>query len=352
LTIGEGSFIVFNECDVRTLEKVVSNLSKKRIPPVLEILRDNIVKHGNPLALTPRQNASWLKDLTLPQKGEILFYTGGEYQLLPYIDSLVKTLTYVDPSGKMFSLLMQARKIVNLTGISAEKIYASLLAKDKERYFSINYKAASVLQKLGYALCYDREGELYTGALLYELGFRRELQDYAAKVVDSLKRSGAHTVVCISPHAAEMFKIVYPQILDFPDIEVKTFIEMVWDKRQLLPKIKTDYPVAIHDSCRLARDLGIITQIRDILDAVGVQYVEPYRRGEWTTCCGGPSKMLFPEISKIIAGRRVEELAEGGAGQAIISCPYCLSALQSGLPENSAFVLDDIIEFLYRGFTN
>jgi Fe-S oxidoreductase len=237
-----------------------------------------------------------------------------------------------------------------MTGINAEKIYASLLAKDKKRYFSINFKAASILQALGYDICFDREGELYSGALLYELGFWKDLENYAEKVADSIKKTGAKTIVCISPHAAEMFKLIYPDIVDFPDIEVKTFIELVWEKRDALPPVNTDSPVVIHDSCRLARELGIAEELRDILKAVGVEYVEPFRNKEWTTCCGGPSKMLFPEISKIVAGRRVAELTDTGSKTALISCPYCLSALQSGVDKNSEIVLDDFVEFLYRGY--
>lgn len=324
--------------------------AKNKIPPVLEIIRDNIVKHGNPLALKPKEISTWAKGLNLSDKGDILFYTGGEYQLLPYIDSLVKTLTYVDSTSTTFSWLMEARKIANMTGISSEKIYASLLAKDKERYFSINYKAAFILKKLGYDICYDSKGELYSGALLYEMGFWKELNEYAVKVAESIRKTGAKTIVCISPHAAEMFKLVYPQIVDFPQVEVKTFIEMIWEKRELLPSIQCDSPVVIHDSCRMARELGVFQEYRDILDAVGVKYIEPFRSKEWTTCCGGPSKMLFPEISKIVAGRRVIELAETGARKALISCPYCLSALESGVDKDTTIVLDDIVEFLYRGF--
>lgn len=323
---------------------------QKKIPPVLEILRDNIVKHGNPLALKPSETSTWTKDINLPAKGEILFYTGGEYQLLPYIDSLVKTFTYIDSSSNIFSWLMEARKIVNKTGINAEKVYASIFAKDKERYFSINYKAAYILKKLDYDICYDSNGELYSGALLYELGFRKDLKEYAAKVAESIRKTGAKTIVCISPHSAEMFKFIYPKIIDFPQIEVKTFIEMVWKRRYLLPPAKYDSPVVIHDSCRLARELGISQEIRDILDAIGVKYIEPFRTKKWTTCCGGPSKMLFPEISKIVAGRRVTELTDTGAKMALISCPYCLSALQSGMGKNSVIDIDDIVEFLFRGF--
>ncbi|MGI6449684.1 MAG: (Fe-S)-binding protein [Desulfitobacteriia bacterium] len=324
----------------------------KKIPPVLEILRDNIVKYGSPLALKPKETSTWVKDLSLSLKGDILFYTGGEYQLLPYIDSLVKTISYVDTNSKLFSWLMEARKIVNLTGINAEKIYASLFAKDKERYFSINYKAVFILQQLGYEICYDNEGELYSGALLYELGFWQDLRQYALRLAESIRKTEAKTIVCLSPHAAEMLKLIYPKFVDFPQIEVATFIEMVWQRKELLPPVQAASPVVIHDSCRLARELGISQELREILESVGVQYAEPFRNKEWTTCCGGPSKMLFPEISKIVAGRRVRELADTGALTALTSCPYCLSALQSGLgkPNETQILLEDIVEFLYRGY--
>ncbi|MDA8228435.1 MAG: (Fe-S)-binding protein, partial [Desulfitobacterium hafniense] len=184
-----------------------------KLPPVLDIIRGNIIKHGNPLALKGSEVAAWSKELNLPKKGEILFYTGGEYQLLPFIDSLVKTMTYVDQGSKGFSMMMGVRNILDRAGINAEKIYASVLAKDKERYYSICFKAAVVLQKLGYDLCYSGEDELYSGALLYELGYWQDLKTYAQKVTESLKKSGAKTIVCLSPHAAELFKLIYPKLV-------------------------------------------------------------------------------------------------------------------------------------------
>jgi len=327
------------------------SMNKPRIPAVFEIIRENIIKHNNPLSLKTKETSVWVKDLSLPTEGDILFYTGGEYQLLPYMDSLVKTMEFVDTSSTAFSALMKTRKLVNKLGISSEKIYASLLAKDKERYFSINYKAAYILKKLGYSIFYNKDADLYSGALLFELGFWNDLKEYAVKVVESIKRTGAKRIVCLSPHAGEMFKIVYPKITDFPEIEVKTFIELDWEKRDLLPPVQFEYPVVIHDSSRMARELGIIEEYRDILDAVGIKYVEAYRNKKWTTCCGGPNKMLFAEISKIVASRRVAELEETGAKKALISCPYCLSALENGLGNNNASIeLEDIVEFLFRGY--
>lgn len=319
-----------------------------KLPPVLDIIRSNIVKYGNPLAMKGSEVAAWAKELNLPKTGDILFYTGGEYQLLPFIDSLVKTMTHIDQNSKGFSLMMGVRNILDKAGVNAEKLYASVLAKDRERYNSICYKAASILKKLDVNLCYAGENELYSGALLYELGYWDDLQEYAHRVVEMLKQTKAKTVVCLSPHAAEVLKLVYPKIIPGFSIEVRTFVELVWKHRDKLPTISTSDTVVIHDSCRLARELEIDQEIRDILQSMGVPFKEAYRNRKWTTCCGGPSKLLFPEISHTIGSRRVNELEETGAGTILTSCPYCLAALEGGQVKGDSTAIQDLIEFLFK----
>ncbi|WP_018211611.1 (Fe-S)-binding protein [Desulfitobacterium hafniense] len=322
---------------------------ERKMPPVLELIRGNIVKYGNPLALKGSEVSSWAKELKLPKTGNLLFYTGGEYQLLPYIDSLVKTMTVMDPNSAGFSMLMGVRNIVEKTGIAPEKIYASVLASDKERFNQVSLKAARILQSLGYDLCYSGDEELYSGALLYELGYWDDFAAYAQKVTKVLKGTQAKTIVCLSPHAAEVIKIMYPKFGVHHDLEVKTFVELVWEQRHKLPKIAAQQSVVIHDSCRLARDLGVTEEIREILDAMGVEFKEPMRNRAWTTCCGGPNKFMFPELSHTIAERRVGELQDTGADLILTSCPYCLSSLQGAIDKKDQHGIADLIEFLYKG---
>lgn len=320
-----------------------------KLPLVLDVISENIIKHGSPLALKGSEVASWAKELDLPVKGELLFYTGGEYQMLPFIDSLVKTITHIDQGSKMFSMMMGARSLLNKTGINAEKMYASVLAKDKVRYNSVCFKAAKVLKELGYEFCYSGNDELYSGALLYELGYLEDMKDYVQKVVEVIKKSGAKTIVCLSPHAAEVFKFVYPKMVENFDFEIRTFVDLVWERRDKLAKIQFAEPVVIHDSCRLARELGIHQELRDILESVGAEVKEAPMNREWTSCCGGPIKILFPELAHVIGGRRVIELKESGSEHILTSCPYCLSALEAGRTKGDSAVIEDLIEFLYRG---
>ncbi len=320
-----------------------------KMPMVLDVISENIIKHGSPLALKGSEVASWAKGLDLPVKGELLFYTGGEYQMLPFIDSLVKTITHLDQGSKVFSMMMGARNLLSKTGISPEKMYASVLAKDKDRYNSVCFKAAEVLKELGYEFCYAGNEELYSGALLYELGYLEDMKDYVQSVVKVIKKSGAKTIVCLSPHAAEVFKFVYPKMVEDFDYEIRTFVDLVWERRDKLAKIQFKKPVVIHDSCRLARELGIHQELREIMESVGAEVKEAPMNREWTSCCGGPIKILFPELSHVIGGRRVTELKESGSEHILTSCPYCLSALEGGQAKGDPAVIEDLIEFLYRG---
>lgn len=321
----------------------------KHLPETMALIHDNIMKFNNPLAVSAKENAQWAETLHLPKQGDILFYTGGEYQLLPFIDSLVTVMDIVDPSSRPFGWMMQMRDLASKTGYAPEKIFASVFAQDKERFFSINEKAARILKALGYQICYDGENEVYSGALLHELGFYEALGAYSKRVSAFLKQSGAKTVVCMSPHAAEMFSIVYPQYGDFPDVEVKTFVEMVHAKRHMLPKNFYRGLVTLHDSCRMAREMDVVDEFRDVLDAMHVRYQEPFRTGKWSTCCGGPIKTTYAELSHKLAQKRVDELADTGAQMALVSCPYCLSALESAKKMNHIQIAD-FVEFLAKGY--
>lgn len=321
----------------------------KQLPETMTLIRDNIMQYDNPLAVSAKENAEWAKGLNLPKKGDVLFYTGGEYQLLPFMDSLVSVMDLVDPGSHVFGWMMSMRDLVHKSGFAPEKIFASVFAQDKERFFSVNRKAATILKTLGYNICYDGENEIYSGALLHELGFEDALGLYAKRVATFLNNSGAKTVVCMTPHAAEMFAYVYPKYGDFPQLEVKTFVQLVHEKRHLLPKNFYDGTVVVHDSCRMAREMDVVNEFRDVLEAMNVNYKEPLRFGKWTTCCGGPIKMNYTDISHKISQKRVDELAETEADIALVSCPYCLSALDGAKKPNDMQIMD-FVEFLAKGY--
>lgn len=330
----------------------VSATGTLKLPAAMEVIRSNINKHGNPLGLKGQEVAGWAKGLKLPAQGEILFYTAGEYQMLPYIDSLVGALERMQEGSFGFSLMMGVRNLFDRAGISAEKLYASVLAKDRDRFNAIVRKAAEVLQKLGLDICWLGEQELYSGALLYEFGYWEDLREHARKVIAGFRSTGAKTIITLSPHTAEVLTQVYPKFDNTFDVKVKTFVEVVWETMQ---QQEGRWPagvsgaVTIHDACRMARELGITEEIRGILGRLdGISVLEAEQNRRWTSCCGGPGKMIFPDISKKIAARRVAELAATGAATAVSFCPYCLAQLEAGRGDTK-LELVDFIELLAGG---
>ena len=325
------------------------------LPQAIDVIKGNINKYGNPLALKGSEIASWAKGLNLPSDGEdYLLYTGGEYQLIPYIDSLVQAMTMIEQGSKTFSLMMGVRNLIDKTGISPEKIYAGALAKDKKRYNEISYKAAAILHELGLNFSYLGEQELYSGALLYELGFWDDLKIHAQKVVSLINKTGAKTIICLSPHSADVFKLIYPKLVDNFNVEIKTFVEVLFELSASGKKLSFSGftgKVVIHDSCKLARELGITEEMRSILSNFeGVKMVEAEQNRIWTTCCGGPCKIIFPDIAGKIANHRVSELEETGAELILTFCPYCMAALDKGIDsKKSNLHIEDFIEFIYRG---
>lgn len=331
----------------------LASVAKFKLPAVLEIIRSNIIKYGNPLALKGRDLTAWAEGLNLPAAGEVLFYTAGEYQMLPQMEALMDAMGKVEQGGRGFNLLMGVRNAFDKAGISGERLLGSMLARNNQDSYQIIRQAVQTLQRLGLEVAYLGEKELYSGALLYEFGYWEDLRSHAQRVVRTFTEAGAKQIIVLSPHTAEVLKKVYPQLVPGFNLEVKTFVEVVAEGIRRAPRryrVREPLTVTLHDACRLARDLGVVDEIRETLAGIeGITVVEPRMRGRWTSCCGGPGKILFGDISKLIAARRVGELQETNAPVAVTFCPYCLANLKQGMVDGNRLELVDFAQLVGRG---
>jgi Fe-S oxidoreductase len=89
-------------------------------------------------------------------------------------------------------------------------------------------------------------------------------------------------------------------------------------------------PVTYHDSCHLRRTLGVRDQPRDLLRAAGHEVKEMF---ESDMCCGmgGSYSVKFPEISKPILQRKLENIRKAGAAAVAMDCPGCVMQIRGGL---------------------
>ena len=330
---------------------MVKNM-KLYIPPAFRIISANIAKSGNPLGLKKTDCTAWAEGLQLPTKGEAILYTGCEYQMTAYIGSLVEVLEKVKFKDGLLSAFSGIQAVTGKLGVDLTKIYTKVTGGESETYNNLVRMAALTLRKLGIDFAY-LEGELYTGALLYEYGLFEELEAQAKLVVKQLREAGVKKIIALTPHSAEAFQQVYPQFVDSSGFEVTTYVSIVADAiKKLGTKLSLPEPlsVTLHDPCHLARSLKITEAPRDVLQAIAnLDFREVTFDKELTGCCGAPCETIFPELSELVANKRVEELAATGAEAVVTLCPYCYANLKRSIDATGTKLkVVDFIEIVYQ----
>jgi len=319
------------------------DLKSPYLPKVLPIMVDNMRRSSNPLGISGGKLSSWADGLDLANKGETLLYTGCEYQLIPYVLTLVDQIKKMGPFGYEGGALVSVATGLRKLGLDAATAFASLTAKDEDYYNNITRTYAKVLRKHGVEFAYLSEEEPYSGALLYEFGLMEEFAEHANKVSRLFKERKVRKVIVTSPHALEAFRVLYPKFVQGFDVEALHFTEaLLRSKENVRMALRDPLEVTLHDPCHLARTLDMAEEPREILSRVkNLTFKEvPYSNKRWTTCCGAPIEILLPSLSEPLAARRVQELASSGAGTALTLCAFCLANLRKAGSGGALKVID------------
>ena len=322
------------------------------IPPAFRIISDNIARRGNPLGLKESDCSSWADGLQLPTRGETILYTGCEYQMTAYIRSLVEVLQRVKFKDSLFSAFSGIQAVTGKLGLDLMKVYSRVTGGESETYNRILRMAALILRKLDIDFAY-LERELYSGALLYEYGLFEELEEQAKRVVKQFKEAGVTKIIALTPHSAEAFQQVYPKFIDDFNFDAVPYVSVVADAlKKLGTKLSLPEPltVTLHDPCHLARSLKVTEAPRQVLQTINnLELKEVALNRELTGCCGAPCETIFPELSELVAAKRIEELEATGAEAVITLCPYCYANLKRSLDATGKKLrVVDLIEIVYQ----
>lgn len=312
---------------------------------VIGILADNLRRRGSVLPISAKNATRWVAGLGLPRGGETVLYTGMMYQLIPYIEGLVRAEQRLGDSwlARFTALGRKVNRAVNISAFMARPS-----AEERAAYDRIPINVALLLRQAGVSFGALYEDDLYSGALAYDLGADEALAEHARRVNAVFKKHGVQTVITIDPHTTNMLRSVYPKVLSDYDVQVRSYLEVLADER-LQPKEKLDGRVVIHDSCVFARYEGVLQQPRDLLERAGLSVSEPENSGRFTWCCGGPIESLYPEKAAANAAKRVEQLREAGP-DAVTMCPMCLVNLVGAAGDSLRF--KDISQYLREAYAS
>jgi len=299
-------------------------LTKQALTQELRILNSFVRRTGDPLGLKLPYWSKWKEGLELPQEGDVVFFTGRTYQMLPYIASLpdlLKTAQKALRGGRIIGTI--ANVAARLVG--EEVLKAKALKIFEERSIKILNTVATALLRLGVKFTYFND-ELYSGALLYDVGLDENLREHLYKIYRIFEQREVKEIICVDPHTTLLLREIGQHFADKYRPKIRHYFEILLEKREQLREIvnqKSLGSFVIHDACVMARDLRIIEEPRELLRMMGVTILEPETTKNESNCCGAPIDYAYPELSKTIARRRLAELATVSKN-VVVECPFCL----------------------------
>ncbi len=293
---------------------------------VIGFVESSMREHGLPVPVSREVIYRWSEGLGLPGRGDTYLFTGGLYQLAPYIEAMVRFASVIEKDGMLSGIA--SRLSSTFIARSLARALARVDRVKVERFNSIVRGIALALRGSGVSYAYSRGADAYSGVILYDLGLEDLFAEHASRIYKSLKVEGARRIVTIDPHTTLVMRDVYPRYVDGYDLEVHSYLELLHSR----PGGSAGAgEVVIHDPCLYARNLGIVEEPRKLLHSLGYRVREPRRARRMTYCCGGPIEALFPTLAKRVAKTRMNELAMTGAS-IVVMCPICLTNLSSVAP--------------------
>lgn len=220
---------------------------------------------------------------------------------------------------------------------------------------SIGFATISLLEQAGCMVDVPR-AQTCCGQPSYNSGDRTTARDLARSILDAL--GGYDHVVVPSGSCAGMLKHHLPLLFD-DDPELRARADALAAKTFELTSFLTDVmgftqplarytggAVTYHDSCSGLRELGVKTQPRQLLRAVGARVVE---MSDPEVCCGfgGTFCVKYPEISVRMVSDKTRDVVETGAETMLAGDLGCLLNIAGRLErEGHAINVRHVVEVL------
>ncbi len=198
----------------------------------------------------------------------------------------------------------------------------------------------NLLERLGVELIFPNT-QTCCGQPLFNNGFEDKTRAVALNFMHAFARSDA-LIVGPSGSCVSMVKHHYPELFPAGTPEHALAVEIAarsFEFTEYLVNVLnvTDvgavYPhkVTYHASCHYLREMGLKTEAKALLGAVGgLEFVQ---LNEEETCCGfgGAFTVTYPEVSRSMMENKVKHIVESGADTVITCEPGCLMNIAGGL---------------------
>ncbi len=138
--------------------------------------------------------------------------------------------------------------------------------------------------------------ELPSGAFLADLmGYTGDVQAVAAKNAKAIEAVGAKTVIALAPYDAVMLRDTYGKWNLLPGVEIVSAPAYIAGliASGVLKCRKTQLSASVQEPVKLTRGLEEEKPLLDIVNALGIDYIELFLHGKMSRCIGTPLMELY-----------------------------------------------------------
>ena len=205
--------------------------------------------------------------------------------------------------------------------------------------------AETLLREAGTEVAFAT-GQVCCGQPAFNAGHRKAARRVARTFQKSFTRDDP--VVVASGSCATMASHYLPELLDVEPYDVWELSAFLEHLGATPPASNAGRTLAYHDSCHMARDLGVHDAPRRLLEQSGATLV-PLERPD--LCCGfgGTFSVRQPEVSVSMADDKLAAARGSGAEALVTADPGCLMQLTGRARRTGGVPLVHLATALRRG---
>ncbi len=198
-----------------------------------------------------------------------------------------------------------------------------------------------ILKRVKYKF-YTLEEERCCGGIMKSIGLEEEFSRWVKRNLGRIETCKPKKIISICPMCSHTLK-EYVNKATYP-FEVVHEVEVLRDlieSKKIKLKKKLDLKVSYFDPCHLGRYLQVFETPRRILSLIpGIEVIELGRNKQFSRCCGGPIRSIFPEIRDKLSDSIFQDAEEKGVDLLVTSCPTCYHNLYASSVSFDLEVID------------
>ncbi len=208
---------------------------------------------------------------------------------------------------------------------------------------------ATILKESGVDFGILGSSEKCCGDVVYNIGEDAFLEELVADNIATFRKTGAETIVALSPHCSNMLKRIYPKFgFEQHAVHYIEFLADLLDTDRIRPKRKIESSITYHDPCYLGRYDGLFESPRKILELVGrTTPIEMADAKQNAICCGGGGGQMWLETDgERLSDLRLKQASETAAEVLATACPYCVLNFEASAVtlQNTQIQVKDVAE--------